>query len=252
MFNNLMAMIIESSSAMSKIISSILLDQLGFHQVIAARNSGEAARLLKSGAKVDLIISSWESGEYSTEALLGEIKRLDDGEELPFVLLTKDTSETFLVHALKVGVTEYIPKPFKPEDLTKAINKVAKTSERRRAVRYRSRGGQKVLIKFGASAAYSGILQDISTGGMMVKTIQFRQSPVNIYDSADVTIYTESKSIEAKAEVRRMEPDLVALPEKTSIKVAFMFTSVDATNMQNLLGFIELLKPDIPDILGVE
>jgi two-component system chemotaxis response regulator CheY len=252
MFENLVAMVVEKSTAIEKIISSILLDQLGFHQVISANTPEEATRLLKSGAKPDLVISSWDFGGPTTEVFLAELKARREGAPAPFILMTKDASEPFLVRAFKAGVTEYILKPFRPEDFIKTIHKAVKNTDRRKAVRYKIRGAFKIVMKFGKTAAYSGTLMDISTGGAMVKTSQFLQNPVNIFDSTSMTIYAGQRTVELKAELRRMEPDMASLPEKTVIRAAFMFTSVDAANMQKLLDFIESQKPDIPPMVGVE
>ncbi|MDH5478227.1 MAG: response regulator [Nitrospinota bacterium] len=254
MFENLIAMVVDKSPAMEKILSSILLDQLSFNQVISAHSATDAARLINSGAKVDIIVSSWEFADSTAEDLLKQIRPKQRGQYIPFILMTKDTSETFLVKAFKAGVTEYIEKPFKPEDLTRAIMAVAVTkgSERRQAVRYKAKERNKVVISIGKTASYSGTLIDLSTGGMMVKTSQFLQNPVNIYDSAHITFYVNQKPVEMKAEIRRMEPDINSLPDKTIIRVAFMFTNVDSGNMQRLLDFIETLKADIPDVVGME
>ncbi|MDH5511304.1 MAG: response regulator [Nitrospinota bacterium] len=255
MFENLIAMVVDKSPAIEKILTSILLDQLRFHQVISANSATDAARLLKSGAKVDMIVSSWDFDDSTAETLLKDIRHKPGTAYTPFILMTKDTSEQFLVKVFKAGVTEYILKPFKPEDLTKAIMAVAVTkgSERRQATRYMTRARNRVVMKFGKTAAYSGTLVDLSTGGMMVRTSQFMQSPVNVYDSANITIYAEPNVIiEVKSEVRRMEPDVNSLPDRTIIRVAFMFTSVDAVNMQKLLDLIDTMKPDIPDIVGDE
>ncbi|MDH4183698.1 MAG: PilZ domain-containing protein, partial [Nitrospinota bacterium] len=236
-----------------KIITSILLDQLGFFQVISASSPEDAAKLLKSGARADIIVSSWDFGETTAETLLKEIRHKEDASYVPFILMTKDVSEAFLVRAFKAGVTEYIVRPFKPEDLTKAIHAVAnKGAERRKAVRYKARENHKVVMKFGKTATYSGTLIDISTGGMMVKTPQFLQNPVNIYDSGLLSLYTGQKTIEVKGELRRMEPDMTSFPEKTIIRAAFMFTNVDGANMQRLLDFIDTLKPDLPEMVGLD
>jgi len=254
MFENLIAMVVDKSPAMEKILTSILLDQLRFHQVISANSAIDAARLLKSGARVDMIVSSWDFEDSTAETLLKDIRGKQQTPYTPFILMTKDTSEQFLVKAFKAGVTEYIKKPFKPEDLTKAIMAVAVTkgSERRQATRFLARERNRIVMKFGKTAAYSGTLVDISTGGMMVRTSQFMQNPVNIYDSALITLYAGSSAMEVKSEVRRMEPDINSLPARTMIRVAFMFTSVDASNMQKLLDLIHTLKPDIPDIVGAD
>jgi len=252
MFENLVAMVVEKSPAIEKIITSILLDQLGFHQVISAGGTEDAIRLVKTGAKPDIVISSWDFGGTTAEALLVELKAMREGKPTPFILMTKDVSEAFLVKAYKAGVTEYIAKPFRPEEFTNVIHKATKNSDRRKTVRYKLREAFKTVMKFGKTAAYTGTLIDLSTGGALVKTSQFLQNPVNIFDSASMTIYAGPKAIELKAELRRMEPDAGSLPDKTVIRAAFMFTSVDAANMQKLLDFIDSQKPDLPNMVGLE
>jgi len=252
MFENLVAMVVEKSPAIDKIITSILLDQLGFHQVISASGPADATRLMKTGAKPDIFISSWDFGGATAETLLADLKTMREGKPIPFILMTKDVSEAFLVKAFRAGVTEYIAKPFRPEEFTNVIHKAAKNSDRRKAARYRLRESFRVVMKFGKTAAYTGTLIDLSTGGALIKTSQFLQNPVNVFDSAAITIYAGAKTIELKAELRRMEPDVGSTLDKTVIRSAFMFTSVDAANMQKLLDFIESQKPDLPNMVGVE
>ena len=76
----------------------------------------------------DLVLSDIRMPEIGGMRVLRDVKRARPG--LPFVIITGYATVQSAVQAMKLGATDYIEKPFTPEELVKAVNDAIETASK--------------------------------------------------------------------------------------------------------------------------
>jgi CheY-like chemotaxis protein len=111
------------------------LNDLGFHNIISAKDGKQAFSELKKNKMVDLIISDWSMPEMDGLELFKTVKKEDEFKDIPFVLLTVQSDKSKVVEALQEGITDYLLKPVPLGDLQKKVRSLltkARASHKRR------------------------------------------------------------------------------------------------------------------------
>jgi two-component system chemotaxis response regulator CheY len=104
------------------------LQQRGFHRVIESMDGKEAVEVLRN-QPVSLLVCDWNMPKVSGLELLESVRRCDETKTLPFLMLTSVAESTSVKEAILLGVTDYLVKPFQPQQL---IDKVIKQMLRSR------------------------------------------------------------------------------------------------------------------------
>ena len=112
-------LIVDDSGAVRSVVRK-LLTQLGFKNIDEAPN-GEAALEKISEQHFSLVISDWNMEPMSGNILLENVRANKKYTNLPFIMMTADPSIERIVQAKKAGVTCFINKPFRAEDLQAKI-----------------------------------------------------------------------------------------------------------------------------------
>ncbi len=111
-------LVVEDNPDMQQLIRSLLADQ---YDCVLARNGAEAwTWLLEENADIDdieLILSDVMMPEMDGYTLLEKIKAHQRWQMLPVVMLTARSAEEDKLQALRMGVDDYLLKPFSPEEL---------------------------------------------------------------------------------------------------------------------------------------
>ncbi len=111
-------LIVDDSVSIRKYVSGLFLEQ-GFKTETAA-NGREALEKLRKN-KIDLVITDLEMPHYNGYELIEAIRKDDNYQELPIVVLTGRTGHKFEEMSHSLGADAYINKPFRDQEL---INKV--------------------------------------------------------------------------------------------------------------------------------
>ena len=92
------------------------LKKIGFAEdnIFEAEDGLDGVNLLRS-EKVDLIISDWNMPKMDGLELLRTIKDYPELAAIPFIMITSESEKEKVEEAFKVGVNQYICKPFKPD-----------------------------------------------------------------------------------------------------------------------------------------
>ncbi|NJL93147.1 MAG: response regulator [Anaerolineae bacterium] len=98
------------------------------YAVDIASHAEEALALLAQ-RQPDLIISDYLMPGLTGLDFLAAVQ--SQGFEIPFILITAEGSEALAVRALRMGVRDYLIKPFDIDDLLQAIHRVISTPVRR-------------------------------------------------------------------------------------------------------------------------
>jgi two-component system chemotaxis response regulator CheY len=112
-------LIVDDSGAVRSVVRK-LLTQLGFKNIDEAPD-GEVALEKISKEHFSLVISDWNMEPMSGQLLLENVRANKSYANLPFIMMTADPSIERIVQAKKAGVTSFISKPFRAEELQAKI-----------------------------------------------------------------------------------------------------------------------------------
>ena len=112
-------LIVDDSGAVRSVVRK-LLTQLGFHNLDEA-SDGEVALAKISEKHFGLVISDWNMERMSGQVLLENVRANKQYANLPFIMMTADPSIEKVVKAKHAGVTCFIKKPFRADELQAKI-----------------------------------------------------------------------------------------------------------------------------------
>lgn len=106
-------------------ISNTLKDE---YEVITV-NSGVRALKYLEQEKPDLILLDIQMAQMDGIETLQEIRSMKDRADIPVIMLTGVEDKNFVLASAKLGICDYILKPFCAEDLLKRIQGVLEQAE---------------------------------------------------------------------------------------------------------------------------
>ena len=113
-------LIVDDQKTMLRIIHS-LLDQIGFKNVTEATSGPRALELMQE-QKFGLILSDWNMEPMSGIDFLKTVRA--SGNNVPFIMVTAESTSENVVLAKQAGVNNYIIKPFNADTLKTKIESV--------------------------------------------------------------------------------------------------------------------------------
>lgn len=128
-------LVVDDSAMVRMHIRKLLESIFASATVYAAENGAQALELLKNNP-VDVVISDWNMPEMSGEELLYEIRKDEQTNSIPFIMMSSNDSRDFLITAIQLGATQYIVKPFSVNELEEKIRASISMLNRRKERRY--------------------------------------------------------------------------------------------------------------------
>jgi len=116
------ALAADDSRSMCAMHRAILTD-LGFEPFMAA-NGEEAYDFIENGEEFDVIITDMNMPVMDGMELVGKIRSTPGLEDVPIIMVTTESEASQQDLAAKTGVTAFITKPFKPDELKAKITEV--------------------------------------------------------------------------------------------------------------------------------
>ncbi len=116
--NELNILVVDDEQVLCQSVEKILKRK--GHNVAWATTVADALKALDAGEKYDLIIADLMMPQAGGLDLLGAVRAGWPG--LPVLIITGFSSIASAVEATKLGAAGYLPKPFTPDELEKAIN----------------------------------------------------------------------------------------------------------------------------------
>jgi two-component system NtrC family sensor kinase len=113
-------LLVEDSEEFRHFLGGRVLPSAGY-DVLTAANGDEGLTLARD-LLPDLIIADYQMPGRSGLDMLEALRR--EGIALPFILMTAEGSEALAVRALRLGVNDYLIKPFDTDDLLWAVQRV--------------------------------------------------------------------------------------------------------------------------------
>ncbi len=101
--------------------------ELEGYQCYEAGSANEALPIIVD-ERPDLVILDWMMPEVSGLELLRRVKRDEQINEIPVIMLTAKTDEQNTVSGLDAGADDYIHKPFRPRELISRVRAIVRRS----------------------------------------------------------------------------------------------------------------------------
>lgn len=98
----------------------------GTYEVIALNSGTRALQYLKQQTPPDLILLDIQMAPKDGIETLREIREMERCAEIPVIMLTSQREKQTILESSKLGINDYVLKPFKTQDLHDRIERVLK------------------------------------------------------------------------------------------------------------------------------
>jgi len=122
----LQLLIVDDSTLMRDIIKETVEEAFPEVHTSVANNGDEAQKML-SHKHFDLVLCDWEMPALKGNELLKWLREGSSQQAVPFIMITAKGEKDYILEVMKLGVTDYIVKPFSPELLCQKVKTVLKT-----------------------------------------------------------------------------------------------------------------------------
>ena len=116
------ALIIDDSAFMRQVVKKTVANS-GF-EVDEAENGQEALNLLQESLAYTLVISDVNMPVMDGLTMLQNAQTLDGFRQIPVIMLTTESLDEMKARGQELGVAEWLVKPFQPDELMQAIQRV--------------------------------------------------------------------------------------------------------------------------------
>ena len=117
-------LIVDDSGVVRGVVRK-LLTQLGYKHIDEA-SDGSAALTKILQQHLDLVISDWNMEPMGGQELLEQVRANKRYEDLPFIMMTAESTIDKIVQARRSRVSCFINKPFRAEALQAKIMEISK------------------------------------------------------------------------------------------------------------------------------
>jgi two-component system chemotaxis response regulator CheY len=111
----MLALVIDDSRAMRKILSRILTG-LGF-EVVEAGDGRAALDVLEAGTVPDICLIDWNMPVMDGLTFVTEVRARSEWRNVTLMMVTTESEHGQIVRALAAGAHEYVIKPFTPDGI---------------------------------------------------------------------------------------------------------------------------------------
>lgn len=127
MMKKIRLLTVDDDKFIRHLVDRTLRSQYSEFDIQEADNGRKAQELLQRYS-FDLVLCDWEMPEMTGLELLEWVRSQEEHKDQPFVLVTSLDSKDHVVKALQAGVSDYVAKPFTPEQLlTKVMKQLIKS-----------------------------------------------------------------------------------------------------------------------------
>ncbi|AWV98727.1 hybrid sensor histidine kinase/response regulator [Arcticibacterium luteifluviistationis] len=116
-------LLVEDNPQLRAYVKSILEKE---YQIIEAENGAKAIKILEKNVQVDCILSDIMMPELDGVGLLNHVRQDSKLRIIPFVFLTAKHNEQSKLEAFRIGVDDYLTKPFDEDELVFRLRAVYK------------------------------------------------------------------------------------------------------------------------------
>jgi len=117
-------LVVDDSGTMRKMVLFSTKKMMGFDEQYEAGDGLEAIDVLTQHPDIELIICDVNMPNMNGLDFLKTIKKDENFQHIPVIMLTTEGEEDDKKKARELGASEYVIKPFKPQNIQDAIKKV--------------------------------------------------------------------------------------------------------------------------------
>lgn len=249
-------LVVDDSSTTRELVHRSLKLLFGTAEVYLAKEGREALRIMRDKA-IDVIISDWNMPEMDGGELLYEVRNDPALKKIPFILMTTNADRDFIITAIQLGVTQYIVKPFSPEELERKIRSSLNALCKRQDQRY-ALPEHIVVIRLGKES-FTGRVLDLSRTGALI-SVEY-QEELRLFRSCEIDVQLlDPNGIEAKASlisalsgaIVRLEAENTFHPTSRNCLMALYFHpgTMEKDVERKLNNLIKWLASKAPDLIG--
>jgi DNA-binding response OmpR family regulator len=115
-------LVVDDASFIRDMVKKHLRDRIADVEVIDAVDGNRALAAMKQQT-MDLILSDWEMPNMSGEELLRVVRSDERTAKTPFIMISSRGDRDHVVKAIQSGVSDYLSKPFTPDELLRKVFK---------------------------------------------------------------------------------------------------------------------------------
>ncbi|MCO6432501.1 MAG: chemotaxis response regulator CheY [Deltaproteobacteria bacterium] len=119
---NMPILVVDDFATMRKVVKNCLRN-LGFTNITEAEDGQKALEKMKTG-DFQLIVSDWNMPNMMGIDLLRAVRSDPTFAKIPFLMVTAEAQKENVLEAAKAGVSNYIIKPFTPEQMQSKLEAV--------------------------------------------------------------------------------------------------------------------------------
>lgn len=230
-------LVADDATFIRDMIKKQLRDRIPGVEIFDAADGARALALYKQN-DIDIILSDWEMPLMTGEELLRNVRASNNGAQVPFIMISSRGDRDHIVKAIKSGVSDYLSKPFTPEELLRKVAKQLKVIG-------------KVPTIAAPRAATQGIASasiDVLTGGARSEAVAARPAPVASASAALLTgakpapVAVAKTSAKAKAQLRFSDNRIFACVIR---EMSLQLMNCALQRADNLPGLFEQAVVDI-------
>lgn len=121
------ALVVEDDEHIAYLLK-FMLRRAGY-DVLLAENGRDAQAVIENVPPVDVILLDLMLPYVSGYQLIGEIREDHNWQHVPIVVLSGKVLEQDVVRALDLGATDYVTKPFRPQELLARLRRAVTDHE---------------------------------------------------------------------------------------------------------------------------
>ncbi len=126
---NTKVLVVDDFKTMRKLVINAL-SQMGLTQVTESEDAADAWPLIEASyAKNEpfgLVVSDWNMPKMQGIDFLKKVRGTPASKDLPFLMVTAEAEQKNIIEAVKVGVSNYVVKPFSPATFKEKVEQVWK------------------------------------------------------------------------------------------------------------------------------
>ena len=126
---NTKVLVVDDFKTMRKLVINAL-STMGITSVVESEDAADAWPLVEqSYAKNEpfgLIVSDWNMPKMQGIDFLRKVRENAASKDIPFLMVTAEAEQKNIIEAVKIGVSNYIVKPFSPATFKEKVEQVWK------------------------------------------------------------------------------------------------------------------------------
>jgi CheY-like chemotaxis protein len=228
----------EDDSTMQMFVAGMLKQELNCENLVLFKNGNQVLKSLKTrfqSHSLHLILCDWEMPGANGDEILKYIKGDAKLRLVPFIMTTSRSDEDSLKKAIKIGVTDYLIKPFSVNDLVERIGRIMQKEDKKKLITDDTKDTPSVeLLLNGASVPSEGTLREVSLKNCVARFPVFKQGLKGLSGNAKLTIKVKGCKINLKVLIEKVVPESNNPEKEEFLIVSLKVTEIDDANREML------------------